>query len=292
MTVIVSRLYGFVRWCAAGLVLTVLFWGAFSGYAALDRPVTTVRIQGPTNAAQRAQVQAIVDAHLGRGVLSTDLHAIGAGLRKLEWTRDVNVRRVWPDRIVVELGRAMAIARWNDNQLLGEDGRSYSSPEAGSGPAADASASGATIGSDVPALFGPQELSREVLERYQVLRDTAAAAGLTVTRAGVDAKGEWSMLLDGRIPVMLGNADMLVRARRVVDLYTRHLSRASAQVAQMDARYANGVAVAWRNPDVPGTHTNVGENFTARAPVATGLNANDPMPVVDAMAGTGEAQQL
>ena len=284
MTVIVSRLRRLVRWCAAGLVLTVLSWGAFSGYAALDRPVTTVRIQGPTDAAQRAQVQAIVDAQLGRGVLSTDLHAIGEGLRKLEWTRDVSVRRVWPDRIVVELGRALPIARWNDNELLGEDGRSYANPDSNTGVA--------KVGSEVPALFGPQELSREVLERYQVLRDTAAAAGLTVTRAGVDAKGEWSMLLDGRIPVMLGNADMLVRARRVVDLYTRHLSRASAQVAQMDARYANGVAVAWRNPDVPGTHTNVGENFTARAPVAPGLTANDPMPVVDAMAGTGEAQQL
>lgn len=254
-----------VRWLATILVLTVLGWGALSGYAALDRPVTTVRIQGPTSAAQRAEVQAIVDTQLGRGVLSTDVHAIGEGLRKLEWTRAVSVRRVWPDRIVVELGRAIPIARWNDDRLLGEDGRSYpanaqlgsantpidaqrTAPDRANALPDEGSPGAAVVGAgEMPALFGPESAAREVLERYQVLRDTAASAGLSVTRAGVDAQGEWSMVLDGRITVLLGSTDMLVRTRRVIELYARHLARVGAQVAQIDARYANGVAVGWRH---------------------------------------------
>ena len=249
------------RWLAALLVLTTLGWGALNAYAALDRPITTVKIEGMTNAAQRAQVQAIVDAHVGRGVLSTDVHAIGEGLRQLEWTRRVSVRRIWPDRIVVELSRATPIARWNDDRLLGEDGRTYplgglalanalsgASPAGGSatGVVGQHSETAARGVDEMPALFGAEDQSREVLERYQVLRDTAAVAGLTVTRAGVDAQGEWSMVLDNSITVQLGSSDMLVRARRVIDLYTRHLAAVRDTVVAVDARYSNGVAVAWR----------------------------------------------
>ena len=228
-----------VRWLAITVVLTALCWGALSSYAALDRPITTVKIEGMTNAAQRAEVQSIVDAHLGRGVLSTDVHAIGEGLRRLEWTRQVSVRRIWPDRIVVELSRATPIARWNRDRLLGEDGRTYPLD-------AQHVELAARSGGEMPALFGPEAESREVLERYQVLRDTAAVAGLAVTSAGVDAQGEWSMVLDNRIPVQLGSTDMLVRARRVIDLYTRHLAAVGDTVASVDSRYSNGVAVAWR----------------------------------------------
>ena len=71
MVKLAATLRRVLRWVAAIAVLTTLCWGAVNGYAALDRPITTVSIEGMTNAAQRAEVQAIVDAHVGRGVLST-----------------------------------------------------------------------------------------------------------------------------------------------------------------------------------------------------------------------------
>lgn len=246
MVKLAATLRRVLRWMAAIAVLTTLCWGAVNGYAALDRPITTVSIEGMTNAAQRAEVQAIVDAHVGRGVLSTDVHAIGEGLRKLQWTRRVSVRRIWPDRIVVELSRATPIARWNAGRLLGEDGRSY--PLVGLPRDPGIELRGVD---EMPALFGPESASRDVLERYQVLRDIAAAAGLTVTGAGVNAQGEWSMVFDGRVTVLLGNTEMLVRAQRVIDLYKRHLAAVRDTVLSVDSRYANGVAVAWRPPPTP-----------------------------------------
>ncbi len=221
-----------LRWLVGASVLGGLIAGGFYAYAALDKPVTRVRIDATVGPAERAQVEKVVDANLGGGVLSADVHAIADGLRALGWTRDVSVRRVWPDAIEVTLTHAVPIARWNRNWLLGDDGRAY--PFIGQ-----------AVAPGLPSLFGQHREAAEVVSHYRVLRAIFEPAGLLVTRAGQDEKGNWSIALDDRIEVLLGNRDVLERAQRVVDLYRRHLAAERDRIRRVDARYANGVAVAW-----------------------------------------------
>ena len=215
--------------------IAAIVWGGTYSYAALDHPVTRVFIDGEVDPAERAQVEAVVNRSLKGGVLSVDAQAIVEGLQALGWTRSVSVRRVWPDRIEVALAHSVPIARWNSNGLLGDDGRAF--PYVGQ-----------RIPADLPNLFGPRGSAAEVVRHYGVLREIFGPAGLLVTRTGQDEKGNWSMVLDGQIAVLLGNRDVLDRARRVVDLYARHLAAERDRIARVDARYANGVAVAWHAP--------------------------------------------
>ncbi len=216
--------------------IAAIVWGGTYSYAALDHPVTRVFIDGEVDPAERAQVEAVVNKSLKGGVLSVDAHAIVEGLQALGWTRSVSVRRVWPDRIEVALAHSVPIARWNSNGLLGDDGRAFRYV-------------GQRIQPDLPNLFGPPDSAVEVVRHYRVLREIFGPAGLLVTRTGQDEKGNWSMVLDGQIEVLLGNSDVLDRARRVVDLYARHLAAERDRIERVDARYANGVAVAWHAPD-------------------------------------------
>lgn len=226
--------FRFVRWFVGLGVLVSLAAGGYYAYAALDQPVTRVRIDGAVDPAERAQVEKIVNTNLEGGVLSADVHAIADGLRALGWTRDVSVRRVWPDCIEVSLTHSVPIARWNRTRLLGDDGRSYAYV-------------GQQVAPNLPNLYGPTREALEVVRHYRVLRAIFEPAGLLVTRTGQDEKGNWSMELDGKIDVLLGNRDVLDRAQRVVDLYRRHLEAERDRIERVDARYANGVAVAWTN---------------------------------------------
>ena len=230
--------FRFLRWLVGVGVLGGLVAGGFYAYAALDKPVTRVRIASPVDPAEKAQVEKVVDANLGGGVLSADVHAIADGLRALGWTRDVSVRRVWPDAIEVSLTHSVPIARWNGNWLLGDDGRAYSFV-------------GQHVSQDLPQLFGPQREALEVVRHSRVLRAIFEPAGLLVTRTGQDEKGNWTIVLDDRIDVLLGNRDVLDRAQRVVDLYRRHLEAERDRIRRVDARYANGVAVAWTTTPEP-----------------------------------------
>lgn len=223
------------RWLSGTVALLLVFGavaGAWYAYAELDRPVTKVVIEGHVDRAERIQIEQVVGPHIASGVLSADVAAIRDGLEALGWTREVRVRRVWPDKIAVALDHSTPIAYWNKGQLLGDDGRAY--PYVGQ-----------NVSAALPHLFGGPAYAKEVVSHYGVLRELFGRAGLTVTHAGRDAKGNWWLRLDQRIGVQLGNRDILDRARRVVGLYARHLSAEPERIARIDARYANGVAVAW-----------------------------------------------
>ena len=78
-----------------GLVLVYAAWSA------LDRPIQTVVVSGePTQAERRRVEESMASAELA-GILSTDLEVIEAKLRQMGWTRDVTVRRHWPDRLEI-----------------------------------------------------------------------------------------------------------------------------------------------------------------------------------------------
>ena len=261
-----------LRACLGCGMLAAIVWGGTYSYAALDHPVTRVFIDGEVDPAERAQIEAVVNNGLNGGVLSVDVNAIVEGLQALGWTRSVRVRRVWPDRIEVALAHSVPIARWNSNGLLGDDGRAFRFV-------------GQRVQANLPSLFGPSGSAVEVVRHYRVLREIFGPAGLLVTRTGQDEKGNWSIVLDGQIEVLLGNSDVLERARRVVDLYARHLAAERDRIGRVDARYANGVAVAW--------HTPVAAPATAKAAPAmaqqdTQLQSQQLGP---ALAGTHAAEQ-
>jgi cell division protein FtsQ len=221
------------RTAAGALAVAGLLGGIAVAWHALDRPVAVVRVSGALDPAQRALVEARVAAHAGSGVLSLDLDALAASLREFDWLRSVAVRRVWPDALHVDARPALPVARWNDDRLLGDDGRLHA--------LVDAAAAGG-----LPRLTGPDALADEVLGTYVVLSEMAARAGLQVRSAGVDARGEWRLEFAGPIALHLGREDVLERAGRAFALYARELAPRRADVARIDARYADGVAVGWR----------------------------------------------
>lgn len=227
---------------AAFLLVLLLAFGALVGWIELDAPISSVRVEGQLDAAERAAIRQVVVAELRAGVhgaagpsggiLSTDLEALQQAIRDLSWPRHVTIRRLWPDGLVVSVDKEMVIAAWRD-AYLNTEGKVVQWP---------------VVRADLPIFDCQVSQPRAAMEVYQRLNDATARVGLRIDRLAQNELGEWTVSFSGGIKLVLGSERLTQRVARFLVVYERELVHKKDSVEQVDARYANGVAVRWRQP--------------------------------------------
>jgi cell division protein FtsQ len=216
------------------LVLLSLALAGTVFWIRLDAPVQRILVQGKLDAAEKAQITDVVAAHLDGGLLGADLDELTARLVELSWPRQVSIRRVWPDQLVIRVAKAMVVAAWDDAYLT-SDGQVVRLAE----KRPDLVRFDCAITGPLPAM-----------ELFQRLDTAGAGTGLEITMLRENSRGEWTVVYGGNppgyLPVNLGAVDLHSRLARFVTVYRQSLADRVDNIAQIDARYANGVAVSWR----------------------------------------------
>ena len=85
------------------------------------QPLESVRVTGPFVNVSRQKLEVAIAPHLPRAFLSVDVSAIRGAARAIPEIEDVSVRRVWPDRLDIEVREREAVARWRGRKLLEAD---------------------------------------------------------------------------------------------------------------------------------------------------------------------------
>jgi cell division protein FtsQ len=197
-------------------------------------PVSRVLFTGNLQHVDRAElVERVQPLLVGEGFMTADLGRIRATLLELPWVAEISVRRRWPSQLVVAVKEQEPIARWGEDGLLNRHGQVFR-PEA--------------LGevATLPLLFGPDDLAADVVARYAELSQLLTAQGLRLASLGTDRRGSWSADLQGGVNLRIGTGDALTKLRRFVRVYRSGLEQEFAQVAYIDLRYSNGLAVGWQ----------------------------------------------
>lgn len=222
-----------IRNVLAGVVLTVLLVFGLSVWRQLDQPLRAVRVQGALSEAEQRAITDVVSQSLEDGVLSVDLAELTERIRDLSWTRSVQVRRVWPDALSIHVEKESVVAIWGDSGYLTSAGRVVQ--------LADAVIT-------VPRLNASVSAPRQAMEMYQMLELRVSTVGLSIAHLEENALGEWLMGFEGGMTVALGNEAVTERLARFLLAYRRALGGRSEDIAHVDVRYANGLAVRWKEP--------------------------------------------
>lgn len=101
-----------LRWrpvLAAVLLLTVLVGTGWLVFFSQVLAVQSVQIRG-TGVLTPAQVRSAADVPIGRPLARVDLEAIADRVRTLAPVQDVEVHRIWPDRIGIEVTERTTVA--------------------------------------------------------------------------------------------------------------------------------------------------------------------------------------
>lgn len=213
-----------------------------------DRPIAKVSVQGELGYVTREAVQSRVAPYVERTFFQVDLHGLRRELEQMPWIAHAEVRRVWPDQVVIQLAEQLPIARWGDEALLNNRGQAFAPSELANYE-------------HLPQLRGPKRAQQRVMQQYQMLSQMLRPMGFSIARLELRERGSWFLTTREGIELLLGRDQVVEKIRRFGTIYQQALQAQSENIARVDLRYANGLAVAWRDPalgmgagPIPGKH--------------------------------------
>jgi cell division protein FtsQ len=203
----------------------------------LDQPIRVVRVEGAASVAEQDAVQSVLDDALVNGVLSIDLEELTTRIFALSWPREVRVRRLWPNGLVVRVQREPFVAAWGDSGFLTSAGKVVLLP----GHDDDS----------LPVLSAELSSPAQTMETFLLLQERLRGSELTISGLSENVIGEWALKLDNGIELMLGSSSLAERLARFVVLYHRVLEERMPAPVRVDARYQNALAVHLDAPEKP-----------------------------------------
>ncbi len=236
---ILGQLLGDVPWAKAGLgavivmVTALVPWGAGQTLAAMDRQFMRAEVVGTLVGENRNGLERHVARWLGQSFFTTDLADIKASIEERPWVDSAAVKRVWPDRLVVEIREHKPLAYWNDRELISRTGEVFLPDNR-------------NVAGALPHLRGPAGQVRTVIDRARVMANALDARGLGFAGIAMEERGAWTLTLANGIEVALGRDQVTERFERFLTVYGEQIANRADQVEQIDARYSNGVAVRWK----------------------------------------------
>ncbi|MFZ5637500.1 MAG: cell division protein FtsQ/DivIB [Pseudomonadota bacterium] len=251
-----------VAWLLALALVALPVVAVIRGWIGADRwPLRTVTLHGKLQRVSDAQVIAAVYPHAQRGFFAVRLEDARAAVAKLPWVERAEVRKQWPDKLVVTVVEHRPFAWWGDDRLLSERGRIIS-------------AKGVTVPNGLPRFEGPDSRSADLVRLYNESRAMFAVAGLDVRSMRVDDRGSWSLTLSNGAELLLGRDDARLRLQRFARLLPQ-IAQKERALERADLRYTNGFALRWANDAV---RADAGATSVAPANAAPAAAPTNPAP--------------
>lgn len=198
-----------------------------------ETPIRSVQVEGQLAQLDRAGLQLALERSVRGNFFTVDLDALVQAARRFPWVASVQVSRVWPDSVHVEVVEKVAVARWGKNGLLTATGQVFRPQRA-------------THVERLPVLSGQRAQSAFVLAQYQAMDSLLRPVGLSIERLHLTDRMSWVIGLEGGVEVLVDGQDSLAKLARFTVLYDRQLAADVASLARVDLRYRNGVAIGWR----------------------------------------------
>lgn len=201
----------------------------------INQPVTRVGVQGELPHIDPKLIQARMSPFVAQPFFQVDLVGIRQSLETIPWVARAEVRRVWPDRIIVKLVEQIPIARWGQDALLNNQGQAFIPADQGNYES-------------LPYLNGPQRAQQKVMHQYQLLSQMLRPMGFSISRLELHDRGSWFLSTTQGVEILLGRDQIVEKIRRFNTIYQKALEGQRDNIARIDLRHANGLAVAWHDP--------------------------------------------
>ncbi|MEH6358209.1 MAG: FtsQ-type POTRA domain-containing protein [Pseudomonadales bacterium] len=213
----------------------------------LDQPITRVQIAGELTHLDQAIIAEWVQGQITDGVLRTDLRSLQRQLQEQPWIAKATVRRQWPGVLAIRLQERVAVARWNNKDLLTANGEVFKPQQL-------------PVFEELPHLWGVDVSGREVLQQFRWLQEQFDAMDLKVITVSKAQRGAWqvevlSQLTDSNeeqavsLQVAFGKHHLVERLERFKTLYESVLQARINEIDRVDLRYTNGITVQWKNAE-------------------------------------------
>ncbi len=237
-----------VVWLLALALVVLPVVAVIQGWVGAERwPLRTLRVVGDLERVDAAKLRAAVLPHAQRGFFAVQLSDAQRAVARLPWVEDAEVRKQWPDVLVVRVVEHRPFAWWGEDRLLSERGSFFPSK-------------GVVVPKGLPRFDGPESRSADLVALYNEARAMFAADGLDVRTLRIDPRGSWSLTLSNGAELLIGRDDAKLRLARFARLLPQ-LTQQQRRLERADLRYTNGFALHWLDASpAPAAPTQVQDN--------------------------------
>ena len=205
-------------------------------------PIRTVRLMSAPERVVPSEVLALVKSGVQGNFMTVDINRLRLSLEALPWVKSVSIRREFPDRLLLQIEEHQAVARWNDDALVNQQGEVFV----------------AETKQQLPRFIGIDGSSAEVLDEYKAFSAQLAVLNLQVSQIALSARHAWQLHLSNGTVLELGREALQERMARFVAYQMAEDSKPKAEETKsgdtgrklaaqgssvVDMRYRNGFAV-------------------------------------------------
>lgn len=237
-----ATLFRLLAWAFALTLLALPVVGVLNGSFASDRwPLRHLELNAELRRVSAEQIQRVAMQHTGEGFFALSLTDLRDALVQLPWVESVQVRKRWPDTVVVKLLEFQPYAIWDERALVSRSGRLFEVP-------------GIESLAGLPRLSGPDDAVATVVNFHADAVRALEVARLGVERTRLSDRGSWTVVVDGGAELVLGRHEAAERLARFADTIAALMqTRPHHALRHADLRYPNGYALSWieLEPPVP-----------------------------------------
>lgn len=189
-------------------------------------PVRTVELSVTPQRVDVAQIEQAAQAAVQGNFFTVDLDRVRRTLEQVPWVRHVSVRREFPWKLDVELEEQVALARWNDAELVNVYGEVFTGE----------------TDAILPQFTGGAGSSPEVTQMYRLFSEKLQPLNQSIAQISLSPRRAWQLRLENGVVLELGKDQVPQRLARFVEVYPYSLATLPAMPRYVDLRYRNGFA--------------------------------------------------
>lgn len=201
-------------------------------------PIKTVQVIAPLRYVTEKDVE---DLLIKANIAQTDFFYINMlklkkQLKQNQWIDDINIARVWPDKIRINFAEQEPLAFWNKSVIT-------------KGSCEIASVPDAVSGMSLPVLVGNEKNTEKLCDTLEKLQSSIKPLDMEIKKLAMSQRGSWYLELNNDLIVLLGRKDIINRIQKFVSFFADYSSELNKtelntkNIIYIDMRYNNGLAV-------------------------------------------------
>lgn len=225
----------FGSWLMLLIIVALLSLGVRKLQEPQTLPIRQIQALGTFNHINEDMLRQVVAKTVRGGYFTVNVDEVQQAVKAIPWVAQDSVRRVWPDTLAITVTEQQSQAEWAKGGLVNQQGVLFF-PERKSYP------------KGLPVFDGPAGTERNLTEFYQMAKAIIEPLQLNIKEIHMDSRRAISLKLNNDIEVILGREETRSRLERFSRVYRKLLAQRANDIARVDLRYSNGLAVGWRTP--------------------------------------------
>lgn len=193
-------------------------------------PFRRVKIYGDVTYTTRPYLRENIISHVNGGFFSLKTTELERALLESPWIKQVGIRKMWPDVLVVTIQERRAKALWGHGGVVSQAGVLFY-PK--------------LVPKDLslPRLSGPAGQEDMVMAQYERFAKILSPLPLSIKSVTLSLRDAWHIQLNDGLVIMLGRERVEWRLQRLVSLYSHITLGRTEPLKVVDLRYPNGMAI-------------------------------------------------